>query len=87
MMRYLWLILACVSMIGCTRYAQPLTPTEQDEQEERMREFLDKSSPRNMNAHPKVTPEFTKKFNTRSSAQKGSEVMEPSKTNEIEEKW
>lgn len=86
-MRYLWVIFACISVIGCTRFAQPATPLEQEEQEERMREFLDKSSPRNMNEHPKVTPEFTKKFNTRASDQKGSVVAEPSKKDPIEEKW
>jgi len=69
-MHYLWLVgLLCMAISGCTRFAQPETPLEQEEQEQRMRVFLENSSPRNMNDHPKVTPEFTKVFNTKQQAE------------------
>ncbi len=84
-MRYVWLVVLCIVVSGCTRYAQPATPLEQEEQEDRMREFLNDSSPRNMNDHPKVTPEFTRSFNTRGSAPSPSS-LESSKTGE-EENW
>ena len=63
-MHYLFLILLCLAFTGCTRLAQPATPEEQEAQEEKMREFLNDSSPRNMNQQPKAIPEFTKRFNT-----------------------
>jgi hypothetical protein len=84
-MRYLGLVLVFIIVSGCTRFAQPATPVEQEEQEERMREFLDKSSPRNMSDLPKVTPEFIKRFNTKTNAQKGSSTVEPSQAPADEE--
>lgn len=67
-MRYVFLIALGFLLSACTRTVEHLTPKEQDEQETRMRYFLEESSPRNMDGHAKVTPEFTKTFNSKSSS-------------------
>lgn len=52
-------------IMGCGRPAQPITEQEKAEQDVLMREFLNGSSPRNMNGEPKAIPEFSHFFTTR----------------------
>ena len=55
--------LSCALCLGaCTRGQAVLSPAERGEQEQRMRMFLEDSSPRSMNVQPRVTPEFSKSF-------------------------
>jgi len=56
--------LVCGILSGCALDKQPRTPEEMGDQESRMRYMLNETSPRNMNDLPKVTPEFSKSFNT-----------------------
>jgi hypothetical protein len=72
-MRYVILMTLIILLSACTRTVEHLTPKEQEDQEERMRYFLEDTSPRNMNDHPKVTPEFNKTFNLKSSPKKTQE--------------
>lgn len=69
-MRYVFLMALGFLLSACTRTVEHLTPKEQDEQETRMRYFLEESSSRNMDGHAKVIPEFTETFNTKNSRQK-----------------
>ena len=64
-MRYLILGLLCVVLSGCTKYAEPSTPAEEEAQESRMRYYLEETSPRNSTSLPRVTPEFSKPFSGR----------------------
>ena len=68
-MKRVLLILCCLALSGCERPA-PATPAEEAAQAERMRGFLRDSSPRNMNEHPKVVPEFTTNINLNKSDDK-----------------
>ena len=85
-MRYLAVMMLCVLVSGC-KNAEPATPKEQEEQEQRMRYFLNETSPRNMNDHPKVTPEFKKTFNTKSSKQDSADSSDTKGTREEKEAW
>jgi hypothetical protein len=72
-MKRLLFIVCCLALNGCER-AAPATPAEEEAQVERMRGFLKDSSPRNMNEHPKVVPEFTTTFNTNKSRDKDQDA-------------
>jgi hypothetical protein len=72
-MKRLLLILCCLVLSGCERPA-PLSPAEDEAQATRMRGFLRDSSPRNMNEHPKVVPEFTTNFDLNKSRDKAQAV-------------
>ncbi len=86
-MRYVVLMALCLMVSGC-KNAGPSTPKEQEEQEQRMRVFLDETSPRNMNNLPKVTPEFKKTFNTRGSDKKsGASASKSAESQEDKEDW
>lgn len=61
-MRYLILGLSYIVISGCTQYAAPATPQEEEAKESRMRYYLEETSPRNSSGLPKVTPEFKKTF-------------------------
>ena len=74
-MRYLLLILVSLTISGCQNKS-PLTPQEQEEQETRMRAFLNESSPRNMNQLPKVAPELKRSFNMKNSSVRPKEPQE-----------
>ncbi len=67
-MRYLILGLLSIALSGCTKYAAPATPEEEEAKESRMRYYLKETSPRNSSGLPKVTPEFRKSFNLRKNA-------------------
>ncbi len=61
------LFLCLINLTGCANYfasKQPLTPEEKTEQDIRMQEFLDASSPRNLNEHPKANDVLIEKFST-----------------------
>ncbi len=75
-MRYLILGLLCVAISGCSKYAEPSTPAEEEAQESRMRTVLEETSPRNSSGLPRVTPEFRKSFNlkTKSSSSESEDV-------------
>jgi hypothetical protein len=73
-MRYLILGLLCVAIGGCSKYAAPSTPKEEEAQESRMRYYLEETSPRNSNGLPKVTPEFRKSFNLKKSSSNSEEA-------------
>jgi hypothetical protein len=73
-MRYLIIGLLCVASSGCTKYAAPSTPVEEEAQGSRMRYYLEETSPRNSNGLPKVTPEFRKSFNLRKNANSSEDV-------------
>ncbi len=47
---------------GCASQKVVLSPEERTTQEQKMRDFLNDSSPRNMNQQSKATPEFTRQF-------------------------
>lgn len=55
---------------GCASEKLAQTPEARSAQEQRMRDFLNDSSPRNMNQQSKVTPEFTKRFRLPSPSKK-----------------
>jgi len=61
---YFLMFLLCITISGCSRYAQPATPAEAEVQEEKMREWLKNSSPRATNQLPKAVPEFQETFST-----------------------
>ena len=54
-------VISMVPLVGCGR-AAPETPREGVEQEEKMREWLNESSPRALNNLPKATPEVVEVF-------------------------
>ncbi len=84
-MRYIVMMLLCGAITGCTRNAQPATPAEQEEQEIRMRNLLNDTSPRNRDHRlPKVVPEFSKPFNTHEKSAKEND--KPAVTEE-NKKW
>ncbi len=83
-MKYILLALLCVSVSAC-KSQEPSTPLEQEEQEQRMRQFLNDSSPRNTNQHSKVVPEFRKTFNTGSSSSEEKPAAPAPDT--VEENW
>lgn len=58
-----------LSLTGCVRN-EPLTAEEERDQDARMRYFLDETSPRNSNNHPKVNDIFVEKFQGVSSRKK-----------------
>jgi hypothetical protein len=68
-MKYKYALLGVLTLClaGCSR-PQSGTPAEDEAQEERMRTFLNNSSPRNMNQQPKAVPEFRKNFNVKGSS-------------------
>jgi len=79
-MKYLLLCFLTLSLAGCPR-PQAGTPAEEEAQEERMRGFLNDSSPRNTNQQPKATPEFTKNLDLKgSSSNKSSDASADSET-------
>jgi hypothetical protein len=61
-MRYLILGVCCLVISGCTQYAAPSTPAEEEAKESKMRYYLEETSPRNSSGLPKVTPEFKKSY-------------------------
>lgn len=64
-MRYMLGVMCCVVLTGCAKTNQPLTPLQREDQEIRMRQFLEDSSPRNQDhQQPKVEPKFSRTFNT-----------------------
>jgi len=73
-MRYLILGLLCVGISGCSRYATPSTPAEEEAQESRMRYYLEETSPRNSSGLPRVTPEFRKSFNLKTNSSDSEDV-------------
>lgn len=75
-MRYLILGLSCVVLSGCTQYAAPATPQEEEAKESRMRYYLQETSPRNSSGLPKVTPEFRKSFNLKKNSNSREESRE-----------
>jgi hypothetical protein len=72
-MKRLLFVLFCLALSGCER-PTPATPAEEEAQATRMRGFLRDSSPRNMNEHPKVVPEFTTNFDLNKSPDKAQAV-------------
>ena len=62
MLRLIGLVGVSLLLSGCASQKVELNPEERTAQEQRMRDFLNDSSPRNMNQQSKVTPEFTKQF-------------------------
>jgi hypothetical protein len=62
MLRFIGLVGLSLLLNGCASQKVVLSPEERTVQEQRMRDFLNDSSPRNMNQQSKVTPEFTKQF-------------------------
>ncbi len=62
MLRFIGLLGFSVLLSGCVLDKTAMSPEERGAQEQRMRDFLNDSSPRNMNQQSKVTPEFTKQF-------------------------
>lgn len=80
MMRYLILGLFSITLSGCTQYAAPATPEEEEAKESRMRYYLKETSPRNSSGLPKVTPEFRKSFNLQknSSSSDSTKAAPPS---------
>ena len=62
MLRLVGLVGVSLLLNGCTSQKVELKPEERTAQEQRMRDFLNDSSPRNMNQQSKVTPEFTTQF-------------------------
>lgn len=66
-MRYLWILMLCglcgATLVGCSD-RRPASLAEQEAQEEKMREFLNDSSPRNMNDLPKAATEFKRNIGT-----------------------
>ena len=62
MLRLIGLVGISLLLTGCASQKVALSPEERTVQEQRMRDFLNDSSPRNMNQQSKVTPEFTKQF-------------------------
>lgn len=73
-MRYLILALLCVAISGCSKYAAPSTPAEEEAQESRMRTILEETSPRNSSGQPRVTPEFRKSFNLKTNSNSSQDV-------------
>ncbi|HXH54906.1 MAG TPA: hypothetical protein VNK03_04095 [Gammaproteobacteria bacterium] len=73
-MRYLILGLLCVAISGCSKYAAPSTPKEEEAQKSRMRYHLEETSPRNSSGIAKVTPEFRKSFNLKTSSSKSEDA-------------
>ena len=73
-MRYLILGLLCVAISGCSKYAAPSTPAEEEAHESRMRSVLEETSPRNSSGQPRVTPEFRKSFNLKKNAGSSEDV-------------
>ncbi len=55
-------VFLCLLLTGCHNPETPMTPEQQEAQQERMREFLDESSPRNRNQQPKAVPEIVKNY-------------------------
>lgn len=62
MLRLIGLLGVSLLLSGCPSQKVVLSPEERTAQEQRMRDFLNDSSPRNMNQQSKVTPEFTTQF-------------------------
>ncbi len=62
MLRFIGLLGCSLLLGGCVLDKTAMSPEERGAQEQRMRDFLNDSSPRNMNQQSKVTPEFTKQF-------------------------
>lgn len=84
-LKYLVLCFLTLSLAGCPR-PQAVTPAEDEAQEERMRGFLNDSSPRNTNQQPKVTPEFKKNFNLKgNSGNKSSDTLDSETQDNAEE--
>ncbi len=77
-MRYVILGLCCVALNGCTQYATPATPAEEEAKETRMRHYLRETSPRNSSGQPKVTPEFKKSFSIRKNSNSEGSVPKES---------
>lgn len=67
-MKKILVVTILLSVAGCFWNGKPMTAEEQEEQGERMREFLDESSPRNRNQQPKVVPEFVKEYSSQPSS-------------------
>jgi len=83
-MKQLLFIVCCLALSGCERPA-PSTPAEEEAQVERMRGFLKDSSPRNMNEHPKVVPEFTTTFDTSKSRDKADKTQDAASAYALDE--
>ena len=66
-MYYVLVCILALFIAGCQR-PQSGTPAEEEAQEERMRAFLNDSSPRNMNQQPKAVPEFRKNIDFKRSS-------------------
>jgi len=81
-MRYMLGVMCCVALTGCAKTNQPLTALQREDQEIRMRQFLEDSSPRNQDhQQPKVMPKFFKTFNTKPApAAKASDEPKVNKT-------
>lgn len=62
---------------GCALDKQARTPEEMGQQEDRMRQALTDTSPRNMTDLPKVTPEFSENFVTNGRKTVVEDVEEP----------
>ncbi len=81
MLRFIGLVALTLFLGACTSEKVALSPEERREQEQRMRDFLNDSSPRNMNQQSKVTPEFTKQFRLPSPKKENADeaTSEPTK--------
>lgn len=85
MLRFIGLVGLSLLLSGCFFEKATLSPAERAAQEQRMRDFLNDSSPRNMNQQSKATPEFTKRFQMPASRKKESlETSKPSDSDYLE---
>ncbi len=82
MLRFIGLLGFSVLLSGCVVDKAALSPEERVDQEQRMRDFLNDSSPRNMNQQSKATPEFTKQF--RLPGSRKQDVDDSAKTPQVE---
>ncbi|MBP6104383.1 MAG: hypothetical protein KBD23_05730 [Gammaproteobacteria bacterium] len=62
MLRLIGWVIVSLLLNGCASQKVVLSPEERTTQEQKMRDFLNDSSPRNMNQQSKATPEFTTQF-------------------------
>jgi hypothetical protein len=63
MKKIFWFLILNLVLIGCSRDQPLMTASDEEEQEVRMRQLLEDTSPRNMNDIPKAVPEFKKTYN------------------------
>lgn len=62
MQKLFWFLILSLVLAGCSRDKPLMTASEEEEQEVRMRQLLEDSSPRNTNDIPKAIPEFKRTY-------------------------